>query len=131
MPKGGTVELKAANTVLTEDLIGSNLEARLGEYVWLRIRDTGHGMPPAVCARVFEPFFTTKPVGQGFGLGLAMAYGIVQEHQGWISCQSEVGKGAQFDIYLPRYWPGQVSSPKESAPAAPADVETGPGPVLR
>lgn len=66
------------------------------------VSDNGPGMDEETRRRVFEPFFTTKPVGQGTGLGLAMAYGVVERHQGRIECSSSPDAGATFSIYLPR-----------------------------
>jgi signal transduction histidine kinase len=71
------------------------------EGVSVEIADTGHGIKPEVLERIFEPFFTTKPVGQGTGLGLAVTYGIVQQHGGSIEVESEEGKGTKFIITLP------------------------------
>jgi len=73
-----------------------------GDYARLRIQDTGCGIPRSVIDRVFEPFFTTKDVGRGSGLGLAVAYGIVQRMNGLIRVQSELGQGAEFEIFCPR-----------------------------
>ena len=73
-----------------------------GDYVRLRIRDTGCGIPRAIIDRIFEPFFTTKDVGRGSGLGLAVAYGIVQRMNGVIRVQSEPGQGTEFEIFCPR-----------------------------
>jgi hypothetical protein len=70
--------------------------------VCLEVRDTGHGIPPAVLPRIFEPFFTTKESGRGTGLGLAMVFGIIQQHRGWVECHSEVNRGTRFTVYLPR-----------------------------
>ncbi len=72
-----------------------------GDKVWIEITDTGKGMPPEVQQRIFEPFFTTKAVGQGTGLGLSLAYGIVNKHHGEIAVRSAVGQGTTFRITLP------------------------------
>ena len=67
----------------------------------IRIEDTGTGIDPAVKSRVFEPFFTTNPVGQGTGMGLAMAYGTILAHNGWLQCGNLPRRGAAFDVILP------------------------------
>jgi PAS domain S-box-containing protein len=121
MPEGGRLTLEAVNVLLDEQLIRTQLEARAGEFVRLRVRDSGCGIPESVRARIFEPFFTTKQPGKGTGLGLAMVYGIVQQHQGWIDCRSEVGKGTTFDIYIPRC----QTENSRSAAAAPAPTRRG------
>jgi signal transduction histidine kinase len=74
---------------------------RDGECVWIDIKDDGAGIPPEHLKRLFEPFFTTKPVGTGTGLGLSVAYGIVQQHGGRIEVSSEVGRGSVFRVLLP------------------------------
>ena len=66
----------------------------------VQVIDNGKGMSEAVCARVFEPFFTTKPVGQGTGLGLSLAYGILKKHKGRIDVASEEGVGTRFTLFL-------------------------------
>jgi two-component system NtrC family sensor kinase len=71
------------------------------DCIRVQVRDEGHGIPPENVARVFEPFFTTKDVGEGTGLGLAVTYGIVREHGGWITVTSEVGRGSAFTVHLP------------------------------
>jgi PAS domain S-box-containing protein len=76
---------------------------RPGRYLRLCMRDDGAGMDAPTRARVFEPFFTTKPAGQGTGLGLTIVQGIVAEHEGHISLESELGRGASFEILLPEY----------------------------
>jgi len=102
MPQGGTLTLETKNTVVEEDYRRLHLGARAGEFVRLRVRDTGCGIPDDVLPRIFDPFFTTKEPGKGTGLGLAMVFGIVTQHRGWIECHSEVDCGTYFDIYLPR-----------------------------
>ena len=76
-----------------------------GSWNRITVRDTGDGIPPDVLPHIFEPFFTTKPVGEGTGLGLAQAYGIVKQHDGFIDAHSQVGEGTTFHIYLPAQQP--------------------------
>jgi two-component system NtrC family sensor kinase len=72
-----------------------------GEFARITVEDDGSGIDPDILPRIFEPFFTTKEVGEGTGLGLAVSYGIVREHGGWIAVTSERGRGSRFDVYLP------------------------------
>jgi len=101
MPDGGLITIK---TRLIE--VGGNRHnlpdyVAPGRYVVLTISDTGSGIPKPVIDRIFDPFFTTKEKGKGTGLGLASVYGIVKDHKGYISVQSEIDKGTSFDVYLP------------------------------
>jgi signal transduction histidine kinase len=66
------------------------------------VRDHGAGIEPDNLGHIFEPFFTTKDIGEGTGLGLSVAYGIVQDHGGWIDVKSKVGEGSMFSVYLPK-----------------------------
>ncbi len=72
------------------------------EYAAISVQDAGEGIPPEIIGRVFEPFFTTKEVGEGTGLGLAVAAGMIKEHGGWIDVKSRVNDGSCFTVYLPR-----------------------------
>ena len=101
MPGGGRLSLETQEVLINGDYRRAHPWAKAGRYVLLTVTDTGTGMPPAVVERVFEPFFTTKPKGEGTGLGLAVTWGIVQQHAGMVHCYSEVGVGTAFKIYLP------------------------------
>jgi CheY-like chemotaxis protein len=102
MPQGGRLTLRTGNVVVGPGYARLHLEARAGEYVRLRVADTGCGIPAEVLPRIFEPFFTTKGPGRGTGLGLAMVFGIVKQHRGWLDCDTAPGRGTRFDVYLPR-----------------------------
>lgn len=100
MPGGGDLYLEVENVTLDEDYVKPyNLES--GRYVKMSVTDTGVGMDEATLRRIFDPFFTTKEMGRGTGLGLASAYGIIQNHGGIINVYSEKGLGTTFNVYLP------------------------------
>lgn len=97
MPHGGRLSIGAENVTITERPM--DREGRTGDFVCLTVTDTGVGMDRETAEHVFEPFFTTKPSGSG--LGLAVVYGIVTQHEGWVSVDSVVGSGTTFRVYLP------------------------------
>lgn len=99
MSEGGKLIIRMRNFSATEAAAQKSL--REVPYIFITFEDSGSGMTAEVAARVFEPFFTTKPLGKGTGLGLAMVYKIIQEHEGSISVASELGKGTVFSIYIP------------------------------
>ncbi len=123
MPRGGTVTIRTTNDVVAEAVtLGSGIMPA-GDYVRIDVNDTGTGIPKEHMGKIFDPFFTTKPVGQGTGLGLATVYGIIKQTGGFITVESEVGKGTSFRIYLPRYHPEAHPAPAaEPERAAPRDV---------
>jgi CheY-like chemotaxis protein len=109
MPQGGRLVLATANrridgpaTSLTNGTSERSGTLLAGDYVELRVQDTGCGMDAVTLAHAFEPFFTTKEVGKGTGLGLATVYGIVEQSGGHVSIESRVGQGTTFHILLPR-----------------------------
>jgi signal transduction histidine kinase len=101
MPQGGKLIVSTSDESIGPEYVQLNPQGSVGDFVCMAVTDTGEGIPPENLARIFEPFFTTKPVGQGTGLGLATVYGIVRQHNGWITVYSETGKGTVFRIYLP------------------------------
>ena len=102
MGRGGRLTLSAETLALTEAAIKQSTDARSGEFVCLRVSDTGSGIAPEHLPHIFEPFFTTKDIGRGTGLGLCTVYGIVKQHHGWIEIASSPGVGTTFSIFLPR-----------------------------
>ena len=96
--KGGVLAVEVSDFVVSAD--GRADGMRQGPYVKLVVRDTGTGMPPEIVERVFDPFFTTKKPGEGTGLGLSIVHGIVEQHEGYITVESEPGKGSTFTLYL-------------------------------
>ena len=101
MPNGGKLTIQTSNVVLDEEFCRSHLGAKPGRYAMVSVSDTGHGMDKQILGHIFEPFYTTKGMGRGTGLGLAMMYGIVKQHAGYIECESVVGAGTSFRVYLP------------------------------
>ncbi len=97
----GVLDISLSRELLSADHPAYPPELKEGAYLQLLVSDTGEGIDPAVKDKIFDPFFTTKPLGKGTGLGLSIVYGIVKDHGGIISVESEKGKGTVFTIYLP------------------------------
>ena len=116
LPKPSTmpVEFRLGQKVLANELHAFPDKVPPGDYVVLEVEDRGSGMPPEVLSQALDPFFTTKDVGQGTGLGLPVAFGIIHGHQGYLAIDTEVGRGTNIQIYLPRLKDGQ-RGPDESA----------------
>ena len=132
MPEGGRIELSTA-VVDAEELRRRGI-ALLPQpvYVRLSLRDTGHGMDPAVMTRIFEPFFSTRERGRGSGLGLSTVYGIVKQCEGYIFADSHPGQGSVFHVYFPQVEPPGTRRPasgefRVSSALAPASALAEPG----
>ncbi len=129
MPDGGRVTIATANEkVLQPQALGTAIMPA-GDYVKIEVADTGTGISPEHMGKIFDPFFTTKPVGQGTGLGLATVYGIVKQSGGFITVDSEVGRGTSFKIYLPRHHV-ELSAPAVEVQAPVARDVTGQDTIL-
>ena len=99
---GGVLEISLLDVQMKRESMKDYPDLTPGQFVRLRVRDTGSGIPPQVIERIFDPFFTTKQLGEGTGMGLAVVQDIVTRHHGMISVDSVLGQGTIFDIYLPR-----------------------------
>ncbi len=126
MPDGGTFTIQTRDVNISHDYCRLHPDLAPGDYVQLSISDTGHGMDRATMERIYEPFFTTKKPGEGTGLGLSVAFGIVRDHNGCITCYSEVDVGTTFRIYLPALSQPEsnVLANEGDAPAVPGGSET-------
>ena len=118
MPDGGRITISTANATL-DDKAARALDTPPGDYLTLRVGDTGSGMPEHVVAKAFEPFFTTKPLGEGTGLGLSMIYGFAKQSGGQAHIVSTVGVGSTVCLYLPRF----LGDADVTAPTEPVDVD--------
>ncbi|MFZ0062692.1 MAG: PAS domain S-box protein [Pyrinomonadaceae bacterium] len=126
MPEGGSILIKAGNTVVDENYARMHLEAKPGRFVLITVSDTGPGIAPEILSRIFEPFFTTKEMTKGTGLGLSTALTIVKSHGGFINVYSELHKGTQFSLYLPA-----LDSPEAAkASALQTDLPLGNGELI-
>ncbi|PYQ14683.1 MAG: hypothetical protein DMH00_01210 [Acidobacteria bacterium] len=127
MVEGGELAFRTEVVELTEDQRRRQDGTRSGPFVLLSVSDTGSGIPPEVLPRIFEPFFTTKECGKGTGMGLAMVYGIVQNHGGFIEIDTTVGRGTVFRLYFPLQ---RSEDRPEGAWSAEGDVMPGNGTIL-
>jgi PAS domain S-box-containing protein len=115
MPNGGLLTMAAENFQVDEHYASMMAGAKPGPHVMFCICDTGEGMPRTVIDKIFDPFFTTKEVGNGAGLGLSTALGIVKSHGGFISVYSEIRSGSTFKVFLPAQLSEETSSQSDMA----------------
>jgi len=101
MSDGGEIRLATGNVTVDRQYAAGHPGARTGDHVRLTVEDSGAGMDAETLAHVFEPFYSTKPAGKGTGLGLAVVYGIVSQHDGWLEVESSPGQGSAFSVFLP------------------------------
>ena len=121
--RGGTLEIVLEDIRLNSGLHVHGKELSPGDYVRLRVRDTGEGIHPEHLDRIFDPYFTTKDVGEGTGLGLAVVHGIVESCQGGILVDSKVGEGAVFEVYFPRVIEEETNVKPEASKKIPLGSE--------
>jgi PAS domain S-box-containing protein len=115
MPNGGILTIETELQEIDESFIHAYGYGAAGMYVVLSISDTGKGMDAETSKKIFEPFFTTKEVGKGTGLGLAIVYGVVKQHNGYISVYSEQDEGTTFRVYLPQIYEKDADKTEEDA----------------
>jgi PAS domain S-box-containing protein len=127
MPEGGDLTIEAENAEIDDVYTALNPDAKQGDYVVIRVSDTGSGIAPDTRDRIFEPFFSTKEVGRGTGLGLSTSLAIVRSHGGFISLYSEPGVGTTFRVYLPAT---RAQSPSPEAPRSVASFAGGNGELV-
>ena len=129
MPEGGTIRLESEAVRLTQPMTRDRATVPAGNYALIRVSDTGVGIPEDRLQKIFEPFFTTKKAGEGTGLGLSTAYGIIKQSGGFIFVDSTLGKGSMFQIYMP-FHEGKVDADLRNAIASKLVVKQGEGVVL-
>ena len=130
MPDGGNIEIETRMSVLDDVLERDRAVVPAGEYVIVRVQDEGIGIAPDKLPKIFEPFFTTKKTGEGTGLGLSTAYGIVKQTGGFIFADSALGSGTCFTLYLPAHEKVEDTAPADVAPPPRPIVTQGEGVVL-
>ena len=126
MPEGGKLVIKTENIFVESMTCSICGERHSGDYVLLSVSDTGQGMDTKTINRIYEPFFTTKDVGSGTGLGLSVVQGLVKKHDGHIACESQIGKGTTFKVFIPKLKSGEgdLAAEDHIQPAVAGGTET-------
>lgn len=125
MPTGGQIFIETRNIRTDKHITAHFKEMQAGEYVLLKIKDTGTGITPEIQEKIFEPFFTTKEEGKGTGLGLSTVFGILRQSQGFIRVDSTPGKGSVFEIYFPVVaWQAEDEIAQDAIPVKNGEGET-------
>lgn len=130
MPEGGEIRIVTECTTLKEPLLRDQVSVPPGQYVTVKVIDEGSGIAPDKRDKVFQPFFTTKRTGEGTGLGLSTAYGIVKQSGGFIFVDSIVGQGTTFALYFPVLEHPAIVQPAAAAKVRPARAQTEDGVIL-
>jgi CheY-like chemotaxis protein len=118
MPEGGALTIETEKIEMDDEYVRTHGYGKAGAYAVISMSDSGQGMDKDTREKIFEPFYTTKEVGKGTGLGLAMVYGIIKQHNGYINVYSEPDEGTTFRIYLPLT--GEEA--KEAVPSVPETI---------
>ena len=121
MPAGGTIRIETRSVAVAAETAAVHGEAKPGIYVETLVSDSGTGMTSEVLTRIFEPFYTTKEMGKGTGLGLAVVYGLVKQHGGFLEVESRPGIGSTFSVFFPASPEGTTESEQESEKSLPPE----------
>ena len=124
MPQGGDITIRSRNIHLEEAFERDRVVLAKGDYIMVELRDEGKGIAPEHLTKIFEPFFTTKRTGEGTGLGLSTAYGIVKQTGGFIFCDSKLDEGTVFTLYFPAHDRAELKAPAKRQAAAELLTET-------
>lgn len=133
MQEGGTLTVRTSNASIAQTQSGDLQVMPPGDYVLCEVQDTGTGISKEIVDKIWEPFFSTKDVGKGTGLGLSTVYGIIKQTGGFIFCESTVGRGTVFRIYLPRHQQPAAAATedaREDRPEVKRADHTGKGTIL-
>jgi PAS domain S-box-containing protein len=116
MPAGGRLEIRAENCMVDASTARFHPGAEAGPHVLIAVGDSGTGIPPTLIEKIFDPFFTTKATGKGTGLGLSTVAGIVKSHHGFLTVESEVGRGTTFRLFFPAHLQAVAPTTRSSSP---------------